>query len=137
MNYQKFFILIFFLNLFGCSSDIVNRGYVSLGIYDTRIEAQNKAICHLLEKYESLPKDGYYKVVYSFRDDAPDRRSKNSLWYDRGAEKLALELDVNSGTACSWQEVSKTTLEQAGKSADGMLKIDSLSKPNQPTRQCL
>jgi hypothetical protein len=110
---------------------------VNLGIYDTRVEAQNKAISHILEKYESLPKDGYYKVVYSFRDNAPNTRSKNSLWYNRGSKELGLEKDVNSGPACLWQEVSKSILEQAGKSTDGMIRVDSLSKPYQPTSQCL
>lgn len=137
MKYSKFFYSVLFVGLIGCVSDILSGGYESLGTYDTRVEAQNKAINRVLERYESLPENEYYKVVYSFRDNAPNRRSKNSLWYNRGTRKLALEVDVNSGISCSWQEVSKNILEQASKAGDGMIKIDSLSNRDQPVSQCL
>ncbi len=108
-----------------------------MGTYDTKIEAQNKAIIYILGKYESLPSDGYHKVVYSFRDNLMGEPSKNALWYNKRDIKLGLEVDVNSGIACSWKEVSKSVLEQASKSKNGMVEIDSLSNRDQPTAQCL
>ncbi|SFC85811.1 hypothetical protein SAMN05216167_102608 [Spirosoma endophyticum] len=128
-------ILIFILT--GCKPTGLNGSYKDLGEFESRIEAQNQAITNILDQYNSLPQNDYYKVRYSVRNSAPTERSENALWYHKELSSLALEQDIHSGAVCRWQEVSKVVLEQAIRSANSLIKIDSLSKPNQPFRQCL
>lgn len=123
--------------LTGCESTGVDGGYHDLGVFSSRVQAQNIAIADILRNYGSLPTNGYYKVKYANNNALPNEHRENALWYSKGESTLRLEVDVNSGSVCSWQEVSRSVLEQAVKSTDSMNKIDSLAKPNQPYAQCL
>lgn len=125
--------------LIGCDLASINGGYHDLGLYDTRIDAQNKAIADILRNYGSLPQNGYYKLKYAFRKPtptAPTGQREHALWYNKNENQLALEVDVNSGIACKWTNVTRALLEEANKSTDSMSKIDSLGKPDQPIAQC-
>ena len=130
------YCLLLLGSMVGCISNPFSDGYKDLGTFDTKVEAQNQAVAHILSKYNSLP-DKDYKVLYNFRDARPGDVSRNALWYNKNSNDMAIEVDINSGAACRWSEVGKIVLEQASRSSDSMIKIDSLSKPNQPTSQCL
>ena len=131
---KSYLLLLIFLA--GCDPTTINGGYHDLGRYSTRIEAQNGAIADILKNYGSLPLNGDYKIKYSISKTSPTERSPNALWYNKAEAKLALELDLGSGVACRWTEVTRTVLEQALKSANSLAKIDSIAKPNQPIAQC-
>ena len=108
-----------------------------LGTFDTKVEAQNRAVNFVLSKYSSLPENEHYKVLYSFRDAKPGEYSRNALWYHKELQQAGLEVDIHSGMVCRWDEVDKHVLEQATQSTNNLIKIDSLAKPNQPLSQCL
>ncbi len=120
----------------GCGILSINSGYHDIGKFSTKNDAENGGIAYILKKYDSLPKEGYYKIKYSMTNRVPTERSPNSLWYNKNEAKLALELDIGSGTACKWSDVTKAVLEQALKSNTGLSKMDSLAKPDQPLGQC-
>ncbi|AUD00482.1 hypothetical protein [Spirosoma pollinicola] len=120
-----------------CDSDLLKSSYKELGTFDTKLEAQNKAITHILSQYGSLPQNEYYKVIYSFRDADPGDFSRNSMWYHKASNELAIEVDIHSGMACQWKQVSKTVLQQAAMSKKSLNKVDSLSRPNQELGRCL
>ncbi|GAB2594896.1 hypothetical protein [Spirosoma areae] len=122
--------------LVGCDIAAITGGYHDLGRFSSRIAAQNHAIATIFKKYGSLPNKGYYKVTYANANSLPTEHRENALWYNKSDSTLALEVDVNSGTVCNWQQVSRAVLERATKSVDGLSKIDSLAKPNQPFSQC-
>ena len=128
--------LIALSNIFGCQADFVTGGYTELGTFDTKIDAQNRAIVFIVGKYGSLPEKDY-KVRYSFRDGGPSVRKTNALWYDKKSAGLALEIDINSGPVCRWRDVDRSILEKASLSVNGLAKIDSVAKPNQPMSQCM
>ncbi len=121
-----------------CNSDPFGLGtYKDLGTFDTKLEAQNRAVNFILSKYSSLPENEHYKVLYSFRDAKPGDYSRNALWYHKQLQQVGLEVDIHSGMICQWTEVNKRVLEQAIQSTNSLTKIDSLAKPNQPRSQCL
>lgn len=125
--------------LVSCNLASINGGYHDLGLFSTRVEAQNRAIADIVRNYGSLPENSYYKVKYSFRNQTPGvptGQSEHALWYNKNETQLALEVDVNSGVVCRWTSTSRTLLDQASKAADSMALIDSLGKPNQPIAQC-
>lgn len=125
--------------LVSCDPASINGGYHDLGSFNTRVEAQNRAIADILKNYGSLPENSYYKVKYSFRNQtptAPTGQSEHALWYNKNETQLALEVDVNSGVVCRWTSANRSLLDQASKKMDGMALIDSLGKPNQPIAQC-
>ncbi|GAB3993971.1 hypothetical protein GCM10028807_30570 [Spirosoma daeguense] len=107
-----------------------------LGTFNSRAKTQKYAIGDILKNYGSLP-SGYYKLKYANEKALPTEHRENAIWYSESEEKLMIEVDINSGPDCTWEKVTRTVLEQAYKSSDSMLKVDSLSKPNQPTSQCL
>lgn len=123
--------------ILGCKELGLTDPYRDLGSFNSRVEAQNQAITHILEKYNSMPTDQYYKVKYDNKNAPPSEFRQNALWYNKRDETLKLELDVYSGPSCTWDKVTRDVLEQASKSNDSMLKIDSLTRPNQPTSRCL
>lgn len=120
----------------GCDSGNISGRYHNIGVYGTKLNAQNGAIKHIIAKYSSLPDNGYYKVKYSVTNTLPTEARENAIWYDKGKAELVFEADVASGPMCTWREVSKTVLDQASKSASSLSKVDSLAKPNQPLSQC-
>ena len=124
-------------SIVGCTSNPFSDGYKDIGTFDTKLEAQNQAVAHILERYNSLPDNEDYKVLYNFRDARPGNTSRNSLWYNKSSTSLAIEQDIHSGATCRWKDVGKAVLEQAIKSSNSMMRIDSISAPNQPASQCL
>ncbi len=120
----------------GCDPVSITGKYHNIGVYKTKLNAQNGAIKHIIAKYNSLPDNQYYKVKYSVTDPLPNEERENAIWYDKGKAELVFEADVASGPMCTWREVSRTILDQASKSANSLSKVDSLAKPNQPFGQC-
>jgi hypothetical protein len=128
--------LLFTSLLAGCNLSAINGGYKDIGGYSSRSEGQKQAINNILKNYGSLPKNGHYKVKYANRNSPPTEERENAIWYSRSESELIFEADVSSGPMCRWKEVSKAVLEQASKSANSLAAVDSLSKPEQPFRQC-
>ncbi|MFD2570027.1 hypothetical protein ACFSUS_05235 [Spirosoma soli] len=123
--------------MLGCDTPFINGGYVNIGDFKTRLDAQNKAVLHILANYASIPKDKYYKVKYAVPDAPLNEQRENAIWYHKGDAELVFEADVSSGPVCKWKEVSRTVLVKASKSAESLFTVDTLAKPNQPFRQCL
>lgn len=138
MKFTKIVCTFFVISLTGCYPNLLNESYKEIGTFDTKVEAQNKAVAYILNQYGSLPQNKYYKVLYSFRNVSHGDFNRNAMWYNKESNELAIEVDINSGIACQWKEVNKTILEQAAVSTNSLSKIDSLSKPNKELSQsCL
>jgi hypothetical protein len=123
--------------VFGCTASDLFSSYAELGSFSSRVEGQNQALAHLLKNYNSLSINRVYKVRYSNDNARPDEHRDAAIWFNKTQEKLQLEISIPDGPSCSWENVRKDILEQAVKSGNGMLTIDSLTKANQPTNTCL
>ncbi|UHG93742.1 hypothetical protein [Spirosoma oryzicola] len=122
--------LVLITLLGGCTNS-----YYDLGLYGSRVDAQNNAVAYILKNYDSLPSDKHYKLEYTFPNPdslAPFTKTKHALWFSKSANQLGLEIDINSGLICRWTNVTRSLLEQANKSNNSMAIIDSLGKPSQP-----
>lgn len=119
-----------------------SKNYRDLGKFGTRVEAENKAIQHLINDYTSLPTEDYYRVMYEFKDNQWQPKEGmthlHALWYHKGNQQLKIELDFHSGTACGWSNVSLNTLQQVLQSKQGLVTLDSLVKLTNPEKvSCL
>ncbi|RIV17986.1 hypothetical protein DYU11_30225 [Fibrisoma montanum] len=111
-----------------CEIPALNGGYNKrLGKYNSKVEAQNNAMREILERFNRLPDDKNYKILYTF-NSAPGSRGEEAMWYNRGNQRLALEVDPQSGIACSWFKIDKTILEKAVAANDGITGLDSLAQ---------
>ncbi len=121
----------------GCKEPNLFSPYRDVGSFSSRVEAQNQALAEIVKNYGSLPTNKDYKVKYTNANALPSEYRQSALWYNKTDQTLKLELSIPDGAACIWKKVSRDVLEQAIKSNDGMLIVDSLSTPNQPTKTCL
>jgi hypothetical protein len=126
------------VSIFSCREPNLFSPYQDVGSFDSRVEGQNRALALILHKYPSLANNNRsYKVKYT-RNNAPSsERAENALWYNKSQQTLALEISPPDGAACHWKNVTRAVLERATKSSNGMLTIDSLAVPGQPTNYCL
>ncbi|WP_040005631.1 hypothetical protein [Fibrisoma limi] len=133
-NFHKLPVMLL-LVLTACESPVLNGGYNKrLGKYDTKVEAQNNALQEISDRFNSLPDDKDYKISYSFNPGSNERGSQ-AIWYNRSTQRLGLEVDLQSGIACSWYKIDKTILEKSVAAKSGIVGLDSLAQTvgNQPS----
>ncbi|GAB3752625.1 hypothetical protein [Spirosoma pomorum] len=123
--------------VFSCKQPAVLIPYQELGSFNSRVDGQNYALADILNNYPLLSPNKIYKVRYANKNARPSEARENALWYDKRQHILSMEVSPPDGPACYWENVSKDILEQAVKSNNGMLTIDSLAKPYQPANTCL
>lgn len=111
--------------------------YKSLGTFDTKREAQNQALAHIINRFDRLPKNDFYRVSYSFRDVDPSLGNRHAIWYNQQEHRLGMEVDLGSGMTCIWYEVDQALLEQIVQINQGMAGVDSLAKSVYDNAHCL
>jgi hypothetical protein len=126
------------VSVFSCKEPNLFNSYRDIGSFSSWVEGQNRALALILDKYGSLSTNNKpYKVKYT-NNNAPSSEARvNALWYNKSQQILALEISPPDGAACHWKNVTRDILERATKSSNGMLTIDSLAVPGQPTNYCL
>jgi hypothetical protein len=137
MRIRSFFSVLAVVSVFSCKEPGLFTSYRDIGSFSSRVQGQNQALVHILDKYSSLPTNKEYKVKYANNNALPNEARQNALWYDKRKEVLSLEVDIPDGPSCSWKNVTKAVLEEAVKSSDGMRSLEYFAVPNQPTNTCL
>jgi hypothetical protein len=131
--FKALFLLVpvFLAALGSCTKGLTgDEPYRRIGHFPNRVQAERMALRHIAERYESLPRTGEYRVLFSY-DTTATRTVNNAhaLWYNRQTSVLSVEHDIGSGHSCQWREVTQAVLDQLVAANRGLVRADSLAQP--------
>ncbi len=110
--------------------------YGEMGTFESKFDAQNATLSHIAGRFNRLPSDDFYRVIYSFHDADPAQGNRHAIWYHKTEQRLGVEVDINSGMTCTWYEVDRVKLEEIVKAGKGIAGVDSLAKSVYNNKHC-